>query len=119
MKDRISWINKNGKKILIANYSGLNNDQIKDVILELVEVYKTQPLKSILSITDLTNTYLTKSTFEMFKEMDAKTNQYDLKASVVGLNKAKKILLNLLNMFNKSEVKGFDSREEAIEWLVK
>ena len=119
MKDRVNWINKNGKKILIMDYTGLKNDEIKEVINEAIEVCKTQPLKSVLSITDLTNTYLTKSTFEMFKKMDAITSQYDLKSSVVGLNKAKKIFLNLVNMFNKSDIKGFDTREDAIQWLTK
>jgi hypothetical protein len=119
LEDRVHWITKNGKKILIMDYVGLKIEQIKEVIGNCYKAYENQQPKSVLSITDLTNTFLTKSVFDAFKEMDAKTNKYDLKTAVVGLNIAKRVLLNLINKFNKSEIKGFNSREEAIAWLIK
>ena len=115
--DRIFWDNKNGKQVLIMDCTGLNNDQIKQLIPGSLKFYENKEPKSMRTLTDLTNTYLTKSTYDAFKDLDAKTNPYDLKSAVVGLNKAKRILLNMLNKFNSSDVKGFNSREEAMAWL--
>ncbi len=115
--DRIYWKTERGKQILIMDCSGLNNDQIKELIAGGYKYYENKEPNSVLSLTDLTNTYLTSSTYHAFKDLDAKTHEYDLKTAVVGLNKAKTILLNLVNKFRKSQIKGFNSREEALAWL--
>ena len=40
------------------------------------------------------------------------------KSAILGINKPKAILLRGVNLFSKLDVRAFDTKEEALDWLV-
>ena len=118
MENRIRWINQQGTKILLTDYSGLNTKEIFNLMEKAIPYFENQPPKSVLTLVDLTNTYIVGNLFKKGKEATAKTEQYIKKTAGVGMSKSKQILGNLLARVSKMETKLFSTREEAIKWLL-
>jgi len=74
--------------------------------------------KDVLTLTDVTGSFTFGETIQWIKDAAKLAKPITKKSATVGLSTSKKILLNSLNSFSKSEVKAFDTIEEAKDWLV-
>lgn len=119
MMDRIKWIEYKGKKILDIDYSDLTKEQIIEVINQLEPFFISQQKNSILSVTNFSNSYVNSDIYKALKEVTKNFCEYDKKVAVFGLNKAKNVFLKLIRRFSNNKIYAFNSKEDALEWLIR
>ncbi|PKL83198.1 MAG: hypothetical protein CVV24_06170 [Ignavibacteriae bacterium HGW-Ignavibacteriae-3] len=116
---KIGFIDYKGFKILLFDFSYLNNSkEILEFIKEAGLIARKQVLKSVLVVTDVTEAHYNIEVTQAMKEL-AKGNAPYIKASaVVGVTGLKKILYDAVIKFSGRDIKIFDNRESAMEWLI-
>ena len=115
-------IEHNGSQIYFNDWTNLKNpeqfsskvEESNDNTRELI----TQGKKDILTLTDVTGSFIFGDSVRIIKEASLLANGITKKSATIGLSSAKKLLLNSLNIFAKSNVKAFNTIEEAKDWLI-
>ena len=118
-----SITNYQGKEIYNLNYS--NHKTVEDLAEAIKKARlfrKTSPklaaMRDILMLVDLSNSFVYGEGYEELKRSGKELKPITKKRAVVGLNTAKKIMLNAYNRFLNADFRAFDSTEEAKRWLV-
>jgi hypothetical protein len=120
MENRIYPIEYKGKTIYYSNWTGL--DDAKKMV-EVVE-YTTNYIVNLnqynlLEIVDIANSYALREGLNAAKMSAQRTKAFSGKKAIIGINsKAKQFLLNFVNKMIGKEIVAFDSKEQALEWLV-
>ncbi len=117
MSERVRWIEHGSHKILVMDFSGLKDEQLFKAIDAAYAAYKNKASRSTRSLTVLSDTPLFGQGLERMKKFAKDTDGFDEKSAIIGLNVAKKVMLNVLNPFLKTKIKPFNSQEDAINWL--
>ena len=117
--ERVNFIDHKEKKILHLDFSNSKNPQeIADAIAHAKAVAAQNPPKSLLCLTDVSESLWTKDLVESIKNL-AKCNAPYVKASaVLGITGMKKYLLNAVLQFSGRKIVAFDQKQEAQDWLV-
>lgn len=113
-----------GKEIYHLDYSNKKTiNELVESIRKAREFRKTtiegSGKKDVLILVDLTNSFVFGEGLDELKRSGKELQPLTKKRAVVGLNTSKRILLNSVNLFAKTDFKAFDSIEEAQEWLIK
>jgi len=115
----LSYITHKGKRILFIDYTQCKSTPEMLKVLDDVRKEYEKPGGQFLAINDFTGTYGSSeflNAAQKHKELfDSKT----IKTAVLGVTGIKKILLNGYNAFVKKKQMPFDSKAEALEYLVK
>ncbi|GEM_PF-5827051 len=112
----------NRKKVIFNNYSGLVDDEKSEInsVSSLIEegiLYDFKQGTNLLILIDVTNCFINGRVLLKFKEAASRTKKITEKMAVIGISDAKSMLLNAVNFFAKTNIKGFSKREDALEWL--
>jgi hypothetical protein len=115
-----SFINYKGKKILIIDYTQCKTVQDTLNVLEMVRNEYLKSNEKILAMNDFTgvpsnNEYMEQAKKYAKELFDSKT----LRNSCIGITGIKKILLSAYNLTVKNKLMPFETKEEALEFLVK
>jgi hypothetical protein len=114
---KLKWINYKGKRILSADYSGLNEQEM----LKQLEHGTSMWLKEkepILYYGNFTNTTISTEFMQKANELGKQTNKLTERMAVVGLTSGvRSILLNTYNMMTGSKMKVFKTEQEAMDYL--
>ncbi len=116
----VSFIQHKGKKILLIDYTRCNTVQDTIKVLEEVRQVYLNSDESFYTLNDFTNAPSNNEYMDLAKKFgkelfDART----IKNSGVGINGIKRILLSAYNLTVKNKLIPFDTREQALEYLVK
>jgi hypothetical protein len=116
----ISYINYKGKKIMYVDYTHCKNPKEMIEVLEEVKREYEKTTETFVAIADFRGNFgsseFMKRANEIGKEiLDKRT----LKTAVLGVTGIKKILLNGYNAFVTHKLVPFDTKEEALEYLIK
>jgi trimethylamine:corrinoid methyltransferase-like protein len=117
----VSFTSHSGKNILIVDVSELkvqNREEIKRIIGHAKEQIQKHPLKSLLIITDVTNTHFDNDIVETFKEYAKHNNPYIKASAVVGLSGMQKVILLAIKKFTGRDFYIASNLKDAEEWLV-
>ncbi len=123
-KERLFWETYNGKRIININYAGLNSSTPQDEkealdFADIVHEFIMNAGKDLLIFVDVTDSYASSATTKKLKENLKEEKPLIAKEAVIGINKAKSILLKGLNLFSKVEICAFETEKEAKDWLTK
>lgn len=114
---KLEWLNFNNERILFADFSNLvPSDMINLQDKLFTEVQNSNGKVKILSNyaeTSISAKFVEVST-DWAKKTKSKTDRY----AVFGLNAPKRIMLNSFNAVTNMGIKAFESREEALAYLV-
>lgn len=117
--ERISFVNYNGKKILYLNFS--NSRQPQELIGSIDEaklLVAKQQLKSLLVITDVSDSLFPSELVNAMKDL-AKHNAPYVKASaIIGITGLKKYIFNTVLQLTGRKITAFDDLFSAKNWLV-
>ena len=120
MKSR--WLEHQGKRIFLADYSGLGDDseavyaEGQQVIAELLKV----PENSALVIIDVHDTHASLANSAVFRKILAQSHQRVQKRAVIGLTASTRHFINTLkHLSGKGSLTPLDSLEKALDWIVK
>lgn len=113
------WIEHDGKQILFIDFIGCNSEQKMIANLEkTVEMYNSTPGK-VLSLWDFTDSYISFGFIAKAKELAPIVfNHKRKKSAVYGLTPVKKVILNGYNKYAQEGLKPFDTKEEALDYLM-
>ncbi len=113
-----SFINHKGRRILFVDYTkcSTTNEMIK-LLQEVVELYNSSSIK-YLALNDFTGTFGSREFLNVAKEHQKLFDEKTIKTAVLGITGLKKVLLNGYNYFVQKKQVPFDSKEEALDYLV-
>jgi hypothetical protein len=116
----VSYVFHKGKKIMIVDYTKCKTVQDTLDVLEKVRQEYLKTNEMIISLNDFreaygSNEFMQKAS-QLGKELFDKRTHKTAAIGVVGI---KKILVNAYNVFVKSKITLFDTKEEALDWLAK
>ena len=115
--ERVFFTHHKGKKILIIDASNCKHDESLAVISRAKQIIQSQPLNSVYTYTDTTNTMYNAELSSAMKEYVAGNKPYVKAAASVGTSGLKQILYNALLKFSGRNIKLFDNKQQALDWL--
>ncbi len=117
---RINFVEYQGKRILIEDFSHLKQGkEFLDTIEEAQKLITSQPPKSVLAVLDATNAHYDVEIIGRMKEFVKANGPYIKSSAVVGVSGLLLIALNTLSSVSGRKFPMFDTREEAMAYLVK
>ena len=117
MSKYVQWIEYRGKKILVSNYSGLEEkEQIKAMEETKQELLKQPAGSQALTLTDVSKAPSTAATRDKGKELEAAIagKGFVSLTAIVGLSGWQKVMAQLI----KPDAYFAKSIEDAKDWLV-
>ena len=119
MSERTRWIDYQGRRILVHDYSKLNHHHYTETIKQRVGEIASEGNRDLLLLLDVTNSYVDKETLATFKQAGKDVRPYVHKLAVIGVTGVQKFLLQLINQFSDVGARPFDTEREAFNWLVR
>ncbi|MBA4385437.1 MAG: hypothetical protein C0410_11930 [Anaerolinea sp.] len=107
-----------GKEIFITDVSKCQPDEATRVFDEAIHKITKLPLKSVLLITDSSDAVYNSETSTVTKHFSSSISAHIKGSAVVGADSMKKIMISTLRLLTKRDIKTFDTREQAMDWLV-
>ncbi len=118
--NRIKIITYKGKEIIHINYEGYSklteNDFLNMINTATKFISSRGPGQLVIS--DMRNTHASTVVVQRFKDASIITKQVRKKGAVIGLNSLQLIFLNAVNKFSGSNLKAFNTVDDACQWLV-
>ena len=117
---RVEFILHKGAQILDLDLRG--SKDVNDNIAAFRKAQKIailEPLKSVKLITDVTDAHYDSNGVKVMKEFSKSVTPHMKASAAVGVTGIKKIILQSLIMLAGRDIKLFNTREEALEWLSK
>jgi len=115
----ITWIEYKGKKILQMTYKGETKEGMLKILDDATEIFKNSTEK-LLTLDDFQDAFGSDEFIKRAKELGKKLYSVKRKKGVIlGVTGVKKILFKAFILFSADKLYPFDTREEALEFLVK
>lgn len=110
-------ITHKGKEIIYVDYRGQSEDEMLATAQELKDFLMTDP-EHHLRLVNITDTPATRKFTAFIRELGKETKHIPVKAAIVGITGAKKVLLSGYNRLLGGAMRPFDDEETAKEYLV-
>ncbi|HPV48879.1 MAG TPA: hypothetical protein PLB14_04165 [Smithellaceae bacterium] len=115
--ERVFFTQHKGKKILVIDASNCKHDESLAIITKAKKIIRSQLPNSVYTFTDTTNTAYNTQVAEAMKEYVAGNKPYVKAAASVGTSGLKQILYNALLKFSGRNIKLFNNKQQALDWL--
>ncbi len=118
MDNRIHFIEHKGKRILMFDFSHASGKQML-LLLEYIRVtVAQQDRESLATFADFTGAEIDRTVATRIKEVLTLDRPFVKKTAWVGTESIPHALLGSFHDFSQREIATFNSREEALDWLV-
>jgi hypothetical protein len=115
----VGFIEYKGKKILYVDYSTCKSKEETIAVLEQASAFFKEAEAKLLSLDNYNNAFASDEFLERAKVLGREIiSAKREKGAIIGLTGIKKILLQSYNIFVKDKLKPFNTKEEALEYLV-
>ena len=114
---RVQFITHKGKKILYFDMSSCKFAEISGVVAEAKRTIATQPSGSVLALTNVTDTELSKNSSAVIKDFTAYNKPFIKASAVIGVEGLRKVIYNAAMAFSGRQISAFDTIEQAKDWL--
>lgn len=117
--DRVRFIEHRGHRVLLLDYSNLNDEQqMLEMIEERVELVSKEAPDSVLTLADVTGAQVTRTAMQRIKEANVIEKPFVRRAALVGAESLlPKGALESVGTFAAKNWGQFATREEALDWL--
>lgn len=120
MEKRIYPIFHKGKKIYFSDWSNLKKaEEALPVMEETVSFIEKMGEYNLLEIIDATGSFSPPKVLNALKDAGKRTKKFNKRKAIVGITGSKRIILAGVNRFIDGNIKGFDTIDEAKDWIVK
>ena len=117
--EAVRTVELQGKEITIVDLSNSATIEQGVAILEKGEQYiKTQPPKSVLLITDITNARYDVTGVEAMKNYSTAITPYIKASAVVGITGVRSVILRAVVRVSGRKIQQCETLEQAMDWLV-
>lgn len=117
MKDA-RFTNDYGREIFVLNFAYDNISEAIPLIEECAHQVRSRPQNSVLTLTIVEKGKFNTELVEHLKELTKGNTPFVRKAAVVGIEGLYKVVISAISIFSKRDFKLFDSKEEAIRYLL-
>ena len=116
--ERTRFIEHQGKRILVFDYSGLRDpaESLRE-IEHSKSVVRQHPPKSLVIMTVVRDARYNAEVLQAMKELASHDEPYVKASAVVGMGGLHRIAYQAVILFSKRNIKTFDGEEEAKDWL--
>jgi len=115
-----SFIEYKGKKILYSDYSNCKTPQETIEVLEQTRKIYVNTTEMFLALNNFSNAPSNTEYIELAKKYAKEYfDSRNIKEACFGISGIKSILLSAYNLVVKNKILNFNSKEEALEYLVK
>lgn len=116
---RNKLITHKGKSIYYMDFSNLKSEkEITDLINTSKMFIRTQPISSVLTMTNISNMHFSNEIKELFSSFVKGNKPYVKAGTVVGISGLQSILYNAIMKMTGRNIKAMNSVDAAKEWLV-
>ena len=119
MKNRLRFVTHKGHEIFLIDVSHCQGKELM-VLLDQIraEVARHEP-GTVLTLADLTGAKIDKEVATKIKEVLTLDRPYVKKSAWVGTDSLPHVFYENFKSFSRRDIPKFESREEAMDWLVK
>lgn len=119
MMKRVSFITHKQRRVLLYDFTDLHDNKAS---LELIkyarETAAKQRANSLFTLTDISNSNYDKKVTAALQELAKHNKPYVIAGTAVGVTGLARIIFRSILAFSgRSNIKLFDTREEALDWL--
>lgn len=107
-----------GKAVVIVDISDTTPQEAIDYFPQAAQIIATFPPQSALILTDSTNARFSQESVNALKAFAAGNTPYVKASATVGSEGLREILLHSVERHVSRKIDAFDSRAEALDWLV-
>ncbi|HWR72629.1 MAG TPA: hypothetical protein VN604_05640 [Nitrospirota bacterium] len=118
MESRVKFITHKGMRILHLDFTQAHPGEVIQIIQRAKSIIAAQPVKSIRTLTDVTDLKFNTDAAEAMKEFARHNKPFVAAAAVVGVTGLKQIIYNAVVKFSGRNLVAFDSHGQAKDWLV-
>ena len=115
--NRVSFVRYRDAEILVIDWSGATADEILASIEVAKKIIASQPLNSVLTLTNVDNARVDRKVTQTLKDYVAHNKPYVRAGAVVGLNDLKSIIFNFVNRATGRSLRAVGSMDEGRAWL--
>ncbi len=116
---RVGFITHGQLQILLIDMSRQSPSGIMATIEEAQAIIARQPPASLLTLTDVTDAQHNREVTFRLKDYVAHNKPFVRAGAVVGLNELRRVLFNFLNRVTGRTLRGFDTLDDAKDWLAR
>ncbi len=117
MDDRIHFIQHQGKRILLTDFSHANAQEMQ-LLLEYVRITVAQHgHESVVTLADFTGATVDHAVATKIKEVMTLDRPFVKKTAWVGAESIPHAFMENFHNFSQREIVTFKTREEAMDWL--
>jgi hypothetical protein len=118
--EKLQFITYKGKRILVEDFT---NQKVGPEFIEGIHkaqaLIANQPPKSVLAVFDATGASFNNDILNAMKEFTRANTPFIKAAAVVGITGLLQIALTAVSKFSGRNFVSFNTREEAMDWLIK
>jgi len=117
--ERESLVQHKGKLILVDDYSHFHGEEAVRIIRLHADAAIRRNKYDLLNLVDVTGSFANREVLAALKETAKMTECFYHKVAVIGCEGVLRFFLDLVNKFSGMGAKPFDTKKEALDWLVK
>ena len=118
MEDRIRCVEHQGKQILLVDLSHCTPAEVAKIALVVPSYVTSEPRGSVLLLADFTGAEFDRIAIERMKESTVFDRPHLKRSAWVGIEKLPKVFYEHIKNFSQRDLPAFETREEAMDWLV-
>jgi hypothetical protein len=118
MPDRLTFITHQGKPIFLIDFSHCTKQQMILLLDQVQVTIAGREPNSVLTLADFTGTQVDKAVATRIKEVLVHDRPFVRRSAWVGTKDLPRVFYENFKVFSRRTFPQFDTREEAMEWLV-
>jgi hypothetical protein len=117
--DRVRFTTHRGKEILLVDLTNCSAEEVIELLSEVQRMVTGQSHNSVLALGDLTGAEFSRAAVTRMKEVAVFDRPYVKRTAFVGAESLPQVFYQALKTFSQREFLRFETREEALDWLVR
>jgi len=119
LTDRIRFITHQRKQILLVDLSNCSASEVGKIARAVPELVTTRPRGSVVILSDFTGASFDEEAVRLMKEAAVFDKPFIKKTAWVGAENFPEVFAKSISRFSRRDFPSFETREEALAWLVK
>ena len=115
--DRANFVNHKDKQIFVMDCTDASFEELSAVIKECIHQVRSQPEKSVLTLTIAGGNAFSGDTVSRLKQLARDNTPYVKAGAIVGVKGLYKVIFNAVSIFSRRRFYLFDTVDEAMDFL--
>ena len=116
--ERVSFFSHHGRQVLLIDHTNSSASEMLQTLAKVENLIASQPPDSVLVLCDLTGAQVDKTAADRMKVVATKDRPFVRRAAFVHGENIPDVYYRALRSFSARDFPNFDTREEALDWLI-